>query len=114
MALGPKEMGAALFEKYPEQRRLMDEINSEIVEKYGLSVKPCKGYVPVYSKDRTIRISYKPTPDGLYIGLVGESFPFGVVPHKKSLGGTERMAYGIYADNAIETVRRLEAVLNRD
>jgi hypothetical protein len=85
-----------LFTRYPDQRKLLDKITQTLKEEFSLTPKPCKGYIPLYNPQGTISISFKPTAKGLYAGLIGEEFPFPVVPHKKTLGGSERMKFEFY------------------
>jgi hypothetical protein len=86
----------SLFSKYPDQKRLMEVIGRRLEKEYQLTPKPCKGYIPYYCEKGTIALSFKPTQKGLYVGLIGDHFDFPVLPHKKSLGGSERMKYGLY------------------
>jgi len=84
-----------LFATRPEQRGLYDRIVEAAHERHGLAASPCTGYVPLYSPRRRIVASLTPTPEGLYLGLIGEDFPFPVVAHRRSLGGSARMTRGV-------------------
>ncbi len=90
-----------LFAPYPEQRLLYERVVAEAHRKHALTANPCKGYVPLYSPRRRIVVSIRPTDEGLYVGLIGDTFPFPVIAHKKALGGSERMTRGVYVHDAV-------------
>lgn len=95
----PERIVDGLFDGHPEQRRLYEQVAAAAQQQHGLTANPCKGYVPLYSPSRRIVASIKPTDRGLYLGLIGDTFPIPVVPHKKALGGSERMTAGAYVDD---------------
>ena len=103
----PDQIVAVLFQGFGEQRRLYDQILEDVCARYEVVVNPCKGYVPLYSKRNRIFASLKPTRDGLYLGLVGDAFAVPTVPHKTSLGGSERMRAGYIA---VDVDRALQAI----
>jgi hypothetical protein len=78
------------FAKHASQRELYDEICAAVIDGQQLRVQPCKGSVPVYSARNVVVASFKPTADGLCIGLLGDGFSFTTIPHRSSRGGAER------------------------
>ncbi|WP_162451949.1 DUF4287 domain-containing protein [Phytoactinopolyspora mesophila] len=96
----PAQIVADLFEGFDEQERLYNRVVDDVSARYEVVVNPCKGYVPLYSKRNRIFASFKPTAEGLYIGLIGSSFDFPTVPHARSLGGSERMVRGRFVADA--------------
>jgi hypothetical protein len=100
----PDQIVTDLFTGYDEQRRLYDRIIEQVCARYEVVVNPCKGYVPLYSRRNRIFASFKPTRHGLYIGLIGDAFDVPTVPHKASLGGSERMRVGYFAKDVSEAL----------
>lgn len=101
-----------LFQKYPEQRIQMENITKSVQEKFTLVLRPCKGYVPLYSSKNKIVMSFKPTSKGLYIGLICEIVDFKTIPHAKSRGGSERIKFGFYVDSESEAIDNLHNYLS--
>lgn len=110
----PEQIVTELFSVFLKQRELYDEIVTRIESEYPVVVNPCKGYIPLYSPKHTIFASFKPTRDGLYVGLIGEHFSQPTVEHKPSLGGSERMQYGIYANTAEEALAAIAQSYNNE
>lgn len=109
----PNKIVNDLFIKYPEQKTMMNSIIKAIKTPFSLTVRPCKGYIPLYGEDNKISLSFKPTVKGLYIGLIGDSFPFETVPHKKSYGGSSRMNFGMFANTKESSIQDLKTYLSQ-
>lgn len=110
----PGQVVDDLFSAHPAQRPLYEKVVDHARESFGLTANPCKGYVPLYSPRNRIVVSMKPTADGLYLGLIGDTFSFPVVPHKRSLGGSERMTRGVYVQDAETAIEALAQSVHHD
>ncbi|MFM2600948.1 DUF4287 domain-containing protein [Vibrio fortis] len=107
----PEKLIDNLFVKHPEQKILMNSIIMAVAEPFSLTVKPCKGYIPLYGSDRKISLSFKPTSKGLYVGLIGDSFLFDTIPHKASYGGSQRMRFGFLAKTEEQSIKNIRSYL---
>ncbi len=95
----------AQFARFPEQRRLYEAVVAGLPS--SCTPQPCRGYLPVY-RDRKILVSFKSTARGLYAALNlkrPSAWPTRVA-HKASLGGSARLADGVYLAT-LEEVKRL-------
>lgn len=103
----PTALVDTLFAAYPLQRTVFDKVCAKVVDGKMLRLQPCKNYVPIYSERNIIVASFKPTKQGLYLGLRGSDYSFATIAHKRSLGGSDSMKLGVFV---IDVTHALQAL----
>lgn len=105
----PQRLIDDLFADYPEQRQLFVSITDTFRASCRFDLNPCKGYTPLYNLDGRIFASFKPTRQGLYLGLIGNDFDFETIAHKPSRGGSDAMQRGVLVNTPELGLQALKA-----